>query len=101
MQLRVRQQRASVVEKLPAALARQAPSGSFDSAPLSTAAPDKPSRRSAQDDGFAGVLMKNIPIRLTLMGLRPGLSSAVPTGLIFMMARSHADTKALIRARAV
>ena len=26
-------------------------------------------KRFAQDDGFAGVLTKNIPIRLTLMGL--------------------------------
>jgi hypothetical protein len=45
--------------------------------------PDKPSRRSAQDDGFAGVLMKNIPIRLTLMGLASGLSSARPVQIRF------------------
>jgi hypothetical protein len=30
-------------------------------------------------------------------GLRPGLSSAVPTGLNFMIVDSNADTKALIQ----
>src|SRR5450631_3115813 len=30
---------------------------------------DRSVKRFAQDDGFAGILMKNIPIRLTLMGL--------------------------------
>jgi hypothetical protein len=35
-------------------------------------------RRCAQDDVFVGVLKKNIPRKLALMGLRPGLSSAVP-----------------------
>jgi hypothetical protein len=30
-------------------------------------------------------------------GLRPGLSSAVPTGLNFMIVGSNADTKALIQ----
>ena len=33
---------------------------------------DRSVKRFAQDDGFAGVLTKNVPIRLTLMGLRPG-----------------------------
>ena len=36
----------------------------------------------SQDDGFAGILMKNILSKLALMGLRPGLSSAVPPGLM-------------------
>jgi hypothetical protein len=35
-------------------------------------------RRFAQDDDFVGRLKKNTPNRLTLVGLRPGLSSAVP-----------------------
>jgi len=42
---------------------------------------DKSVRRFAQDDDFVGVLKKNIPNKLALMGLRPGLSSAVPSGL--------------------
>jgi len=37
---------------------------------------DESVRRSAQDDDFVGVLKKNIPYKLVLMGLRPGLSSA-------------------------
>ena len=36
---------------------------------------DKSARRSAQDDVFVGMLTKNIPNKLALMGLRPGLSS--------------------------
>jgi hypothetical protein len=32
----------------------------------------------SQDDDFVGGLKKNTPKRLTLVGLRPGLSSAVP-----------------------
>ena len=63
---------------------------------------DRSVRRFAQDDGFAGVLTKNIPIRLTLMGLRPGLSSAVPVrqaqgrlcGTRWGDRRSHADSSA-------
>jgi hypothetical protein len=39
---------------------------------------DKSVRRSAQDDGFVGVLTKNILNKLALMELRPGLSSVVP-----------------------
>jgi len=39
---------------------------------------DKSVRRSAQDDDFVGILKKNIPNKVALMGLRPGLSSAVP-----------------------
>jgi hypothetical protein len=70
--------RASVVEKLRTAWVRKAPSGSFDSAPPSAAPRDKSVRRSAQDDGFVGVLKKDIPNKLALMGLLPGLSSAVP-----------------------
>ena len=35
--------------------------GSFDSAPLSHVSRDKSVRRSAQDDGFVGVVMKNSP----------------------------------------
>jgi hypothetical protein len=57
-----------VVEKPGAAWVKQAPSGSFDSAPSGALSPDKSMRRSAQDDVFVGVLMKNIPGRLTLMG---------------------------------
>jgi hypothetical protein len=33
--------------------------------------PDESVRRFAQDDGFVGVLKKNIPNRLTLMRLNP------------------------------
>jgi hypothetical protein len=39
---------------------------------------DKSVRRFAQDDDFVGILTKNILNKLALMGLRPGLSSAVP-----------------------
>jgi hypothetical protein len=53
-------------------------------------------KRFAQDDGFAGVLTKNIPIRLTLMGRSPGLSSAVPTGLNSLSPGSHTRSKALM-----
>jgi hypothetical protein len=49
---RVRQVRASVVEKLRAAWVRSAPPGSFDSAPSSAVSRDKSVRRSAQDDDF-------------------------------------------------
>jgi hypothetical protein len=42
----------------------------FDSAPPSAASRDKSVRRSAQDDDFVGVLTKNIPNKLALMGLR-------------------------------
>jgi hypothetical protein len=38
-------------------------------------------QRAAQDDDFVGILTKNILNKLALMGLRPGLLSAVPTGL--------------------
>jgi len=41
---------------------------------------DKSVRRSAQDDGFVGMSTKNILNKLALMGLRPGLSSAVLKG---------------------
>jgi hypothetical protein len=37
---------------------------------------DRSAKRFAQDDGFVGVLKKNILNELALMGLRPGLSSA-------------------------
>jgi hypothetical protein len=46
--------------------------GSSDSAPPSAVLRDKSVRRSAQDDVFVGVLEKNIPNKLALMGLRPG-----------------------------
>jgi hypothetical protein len=55
-----------------------ASSGSFDSAPSNAVSRDKSVRRSAQDDDLVGVLTKNIQNKLALMGLRPGLSSAVP-----------------------
>jgi hypothetical protein len=48
----------------------------------SAVAGDKSVRRSAQDDDFMGVLTKKIQDKLALMGLRPGLLSNVPTGLI-------------------
>jgi hypothetical protein len=32
---------------------------------------DKPVKRFAQDDDFVGVLKKNIPIKVALMGLWP------------------------------
>ena len=35
----------------------------------------------SQDDVFVVSLKKNIPNKVALMGLRPGLSSAVPSGL--------------------
>ena len=57
---RARRVRASVVEKLRTARVRQAPSGSFDSAPPSAVSRHKSVRRSAQDDVFVGVL-KNKP----------------------------------------
>jgi hypothetical protein len=38
----------------------------------------------SQDDVFLEVLKKKIPNKLALMGLRPGLSSAVPQGLDFV-----------------
>ena len=47
----------------------------------SAASRDQSVRRSAQDDDSVGVLTKNILDKLALMGLRPGLLSAVPTGL--------------------
>ena len=53
---------------------------------------DKSVRRCAQDDDFVGVLKKNIPNKLALMGRSPGLSSAVPTGHTL---DSHAGFKAL------
>jgi hypothetical protein len=62
-----------------------APPGSFDSAPSSAMSRDESVTRSARDDGFVGVLKKNIPNKLALMGLRPGLSSAVATGLDFVI----------------
>jgi hypothetical protein len=34
---------------------------------------DKSVRRSAQDDDFVGVLKKNIPNKLALMGVYPGV----------------------------
>jgi hypothetical protein len=37
---------------------------------------DKPVKRSAQDDDFVGVLKKNIPKKVALMGRRP-MSPAV------------------------
>jgi hypothetical protein len=40
----------------------------FDSAPPSAVCRDKSVRRSAQDDDFMGVLKKNIPNKLALMG---------------------------------
>ena len=46
----------------------------------SAVARDKSVRRCAQDDDFVGVLKKNIPNKLALMGRSLGLSSAVPQG---------------------
>jgi hypothetical protein len=43
--------------------------GSFDSAPSSAVSRDKSVRRSAQDDGFVAVVMKNSLNMLTLMRL--------------------------------
>jgi hypothetical protein len=51
---------------------------------------DKSVRRSAQDDDFVGILTKNILNKLAPMGLRPGLSSAVPAGLILQSGGFHA-----------
>jgi hypothetical protein len=51
--------------------------------------PDRSVKRFAQDDGLAGVLTKNIPIGLALMGRSPGLRSAVPAGLSLEMEFSH------------
>src|SRR5450755_795431 len=72
-----------VVEKLRATWVDQSPSRSFDSAPLSTVSPDKPRSRSAQDDDFAGVLTKIIPVRLTLMGLASWAKFSRPYGTEF------------------
>jgi hypothetical protein len=41
---------------------------------------DKSVKRSAQDDNFVEIMTKNILNKLALLGLRPGLLSAVPTG---------------------
>src|SRR5450631_2239880 len=75
-----------VVEKLRAAWVDQSPSRfprlrsgqALRLRATSAVSPDRSVKRFAQDDGFAGVLTKNIPIRLTLMGLASRLSSAVP-----------------------
>jgi hypothetical protein len=47
--------------------------GSSDSAPSSAVSRDKSVRRCAQDDVLVGVLKKNIPNKLALMGLAPRL----------------------------
>jgi hypothetical protein len=59
-----------VVEKLRAAWVKQAPSGSFDSAPSSAVSRDKSVPRSAQDDEFVGVLTKNIPKQVSVYGMK-------------------------------
>jgi hypothetical protein len=64
--------------KAPNCTGKIAPPRSFDSAPSSAAPRDKSVRRSAQDDDFVGVLKKNIPNKVALMGRSPGLRSAVP-----------------------
>ncbi len=61
--------------KAPSGMGKISPSGSFDSAPPSVVSRDKSARRSAQDDDFVGVLTKNHPDKLALMGLRSGLHS--------------------------
>src|SRR5450755_90765 len=60
----------------------------------SAVARDRSVKRFAQDDGFAGVLMKNIPIRLTLMGLASWAKFSRPFGLILQSVGSHADSLA-------
>jgi hypothetical protein len=55
---RVRQVRASVVERVRTAWVGQAPWGSFDSAPPSAVSHDSSVRRFAQDDDFVEVLKK-------------------------------------------
>jgi hypothetical protein len=78
-----------VVEKPGAAWVKQAPSGSFDSAPSGAVAPDKSMRRCARDDVFVGVLMKNIPGRLTLMGLPSWAKLSRPCGTKLANPGSH------------
>ena len=86
----VRQVRASVLERVRTAWVGQVALGFLrlrSGQALRLRAPsavscDESVRRFAQDDDFVGVLKKRSR-RLALMGLRPGLSSAVSSGLSF------------------
>jgi hypothetical protein len=48
---------------------------------------DKPVKRSAQDDDFVGVLKKNIPSKLALMGLRPRTPQGVELRALLLYLR--------------
>ena len=79
--------------KAPNSTGKITSSGSFDSAPSSAVSLDKSARRFAQDDGFVGVLTKNISNRLAVMGSSPGRFRSPLPGVDFQRAAGYSTRR--------